>query len=46
MIVGAVVERGREHDVPTPLRARVVELIHAAERSERTPSPDALAELG
>ena len=24
VIVGAVVERGREHDVPTPLHARVV----------------------
>ena len=46
VIVGAVVDRGREHDVPTPLHARVVELIHAAERGERTPSADALAELG
>ena len=45
VIDGAVVERGQEHDVPTPLHARVVELIHAAERGERTPSPDALAEL-
>ena len=37
VIVGAVVERGQEYDVPTPLHARVVELIHAAERGERTP---------
>ena len=46
VIVGAVVDRGQEYDVPTPLHARVVELIHAAERGERTPSADALAELG
>lgn len=45
VIDGAVVERGREHGVPTPLHERVVELIHAAERRERTPSPDALKGL-
>jgi 2-dehydropantoate 2-reductase len=45
VIVGAVVERGREHGVPTPLHEQVVELIHAAERGEREPSPDALARL-
>ena len=37
VIDGAVVERGRAHGVPTPLHERVVELIHAAERGERTP---------
>jgi 2-dehydropantoate 2-reductase len=45
VIDGAVVERGREYDIPTPLHERVMELIHATERGERTPSPDALAEL-
>jgi 2-dehydropantoate 2-reductase len=45
VIDGAVVERGREHGVPTPLHERVVELIHGAERGEREPSPDALREL-
>jgi 2-dehydropantoate 2-reductase len=45
VIDGAVVERGQEYDVPTPLHERVTELIHAAERGERRPSPDALREL-
>jgi 2-dehydropantoate 2-reductase len=45
VIDGAVVERGRECDIPTPLHERVTALIHASERGERTPSPDALAEL-
>ena len=45
VIDGAVVEKGRECCIPTPLRERVTELIHAAERGERGPSPDALAEL-
>lgn len=45
VIDGAVVERGRECDVPTPLHARVVELIHAAENGDRKPSPDALKAL-
>jgi 2-dehydropantoate 2-reductase len=45
VIDGAVVERGRAHGVPTPLHARVVELIHAAERGERRPSPEGLQEL-
>jgi 2-dehydropantoate 2-reductase len=45
VIVGAVVERGAEHDVPTPLHERVTALIHAAEHGERSPSPDALSEL-
>lgn len=44
-IDGAVVARGRRHGLATPLHARVVELIHAAERGERTPSPEALREL-
>ena len=45
VIDGAVVQRGREHGVPTPLHERVVELIHAAERGERRPSLPALDEL-
>ena len=45
MIDGAVVEKGREQGIPTPLHERVTELIHACERGERAPSPDALAEL-
>ena len=45
VIVGAVVGKGREQGIPTPLHERVTELIHAAERGERSPSPDALAEL-
>ena len=45
VIDGAVVERGRRCGVATPLHARVVELIHAAERGERAPSPEGLREL-
>jgi 2-dehydropantoate 2-reductase len=45
VIDGAVVEKGREQAIRTPLHERVTELIHASERGERAPSPDALAEL-
>jgi 2-dehydropantoate 2-reductase len=45
VIDGAVVERGREHGIATPLHERVVALIEAAERGERAPSMDALHEL-
>jgi 2-dehydropantoate 2-reductase len=45
VIDGAVVEKGREQGIPTPLHERVTELIHAAERGERSPSPAALAAL-
>jgi 2-dehydropantoate 2-reductase len=45
VIDGAVVERGRAQGIATPLHARVVELIHAAERGERSPSLDGLREL-
>ena len=45
VIVGAIAERARERRIETPLHARVVELIHAAERGERTPSRDGLYEL-
>jgi 2-dehydropantoate 2-reductase len=45
VIDGAVVEKGREQGIPTPLHECVTALIHASERGERRPSPDALAEL-
>jgi 2-dehydropantoate 2-reductase len=45
VINGGVVERGRRHGVPTPLHERVVELIHASERGERRPSPEAFDDL-
>ena len=45
VIDGAVVERGRAHGVPTPLHERVVELIHAAERGERSQSREGLQQL-
>jgi 2-dehydropantoate 2-reductase len=45
VINGAVVEKGREYRVDTPLNARVVEMQHAMERSERRPGRDALEEL-
>ena len=37
VINGAVVDRGREHGVETPVNGRVVELMHAMERGERRP---------
>jgi 2-dehydropantoate 2-reductase len=45
VIDGAVVVKGRECGIPTPLHERVTELIRAAERGERRPSPDALGDL-
>ena len=45
VINGAVVRKGREHRVETPLNARVVELMHAIERDERRPGRDVFAEL-
>ena len=46
VIDGAVVERGQECGIPTPLHERVTELIHAAERGEIRPSPNALRDVG
>lgn len=43
--LGIVVELGREAGVPTPLTARVVELIHEIERGERQMSVDNFAAL-
>jgi len=45
VINGAVVEKGREYGVETPLNARVVELMHAMERGERRPGRDVFEEL-
>jgi hypothetical protein len=45
VIDGAVVERGQECGIPTPLHERVTKLIHAAERGEIRPSPNALRDL-
>lgn len=45
VINGAVVDRGREHGVETPVNARVVELMHAMERGERGPGRDVFGEL-
>lgn len=45
VINGAVVDKGREYGVDTPLNARVVELMHAMERDERRPGRDVFDEL-
>jgi 2-dehydropantoate 2-reductase len=45
VINGGVAERGRRHGIPTPLNDRVVDLIHANERGERRPSPEAFGEV-
>jgi 2-dehydropantoate 2-reductase len=43
--LGIVVSLGAEAGVPTPLTARVVELIHEIERGQRTQSLEALDAL-
>jgi 2-dehydropantoate 2-reductase len=45
VINGAVVERGQAHGVLTPVNERVVELVHAMEKSERKPHPEVFQEL-
>src|SRR3712207_5553596 len=45
VINGAVVGRGREHGVETPVNGRVVELMHAMERGERRPGRDVFEDL-
>jgi len=45
VINGAVVQKGREYGVDTPLNARVVEMMRGMERGERRPGRDALEEL-
>ena len=45
VINGAVVDRGREYGVETPVNRRVVKLMHAMERGERRPGRDVFGEL-
>src|SRR5918997_5391962 len=45
VINGAVVEKGREYGIETPLNARVVDLMHAMERDVRRPGRDVFGEL-
>jgi 2-dehydropantoate 2-reductase len=48
VINGAVVQRGADHVVPTPVNAGIVELVHSYEDGSARPSPEAfdrLAEL-
>jgi 2-dehydropantoate 2-reductase len=45
VINGAVVDRGREYGVETPVNARVVELMHAMERGECSPGRDVFGDL-
>ena len=45
VINGAVVDRGREYGVETPVNSRVVELMHAMERGERHPGMEVFGDL-
>ena len=45
VINGAVVDRGQEYGVGTPVNRRVVELMHAMERGERGPGRDVFEDL-
>jgi 2-dehydropantoate 2-reductase len=45
VVNGGVARRAREHRIATPFNDRVVELVHAMERGERTPAPAELTEL-
>ena len=45
VINGAVVEKGREYGVETPVNARVVELMHEMERGDRGPGRDVFGDL-
>jgi 2-dehydropantoate 2-reductase len=45
VVNGGVAGRGRAHAIPTPFNDRVVELVHAMERGERSPAPDELTQL-
>ncbi len=45
VINGAVVQRGREHGVETPLNAGIVELVHSYEQGSARPSPAAFERL-
>jgi 2-dehydropantoate 2-reductase len=45
VINGAVVERAAAHGMAAPGNARIVELVHAFERGELTPSPELFAQV-
>jgi 2-dehydropantoate 2-reductase len=45
VVNGGVARRGRAHAIATPFNDRVVELVHAMERGERSPAPQELTEL-
>jgi len=45
VVNGGVAARGRAHGIATPFNDRVVELVHAMERGERSPAPGELTEL-
>ena len=45
VVNGGVAQRGREHEIATPFNDRVVELVHAMERGERSPAAEELTEL-
>ena len=45
VVCGGVAERGRAHGIATPFNDRVIELVHAMERGERSPAPDELTQL-
>ena len=45
VVNGGVAQRARAHRIATPFNDRVVELVHAMERGERSPAPQELTEL-
>jgi 2-dehydropantoate 2-reductase len=45
VVNGGVAQRGRAHGIATPFNDRVVELVHAMERGERSPAPEELTQL-
>jgi 2-dehydropantoate 2-reductase len=45
VVNGGVAQRGRAHSIATPFNDRVVELVHAMERGERSPAPEELTAL-
>ena len=45
VVNGGVAQRGRAHGIATPFNDRVVEVVHAMERGERTPAAEELTEL-
>jgi 2-dehydropantoate 2-reductase len=45
VVNGGVAQRARAHHIATPFNDRVVEVVHAMERGERSPAPRELTEL-